>query len=933
MDFQFYNRHSHNISVERLADEVNSMENHKFHLKTAQAVCSFFKTDGTEGLEIKEAAARLQKFGENNLKVAKKKPLWKKFFGQFCDFMVIVLLCAAIISTFLGEYADAVTILVIVVFNAILGFVQEYRAERSMNALKKLSAPTAHVMRGGICEKIEACKLVVGDLIFFEAGDKIPADCRLLEAPSLEVEESMLTGESSAVRKDAAQLKEDRSVIGDIKNMVYAGTIVTGGRGKAVVCYTGMQTEIGRIAGFLQVEKEEATPLEIRLEQLGKKLVLACLLICLVVVAMGIAKGEPWFIMCMSGISLAVAAIPEGLPAIVTVALALGVQRMIKRNAIVRKLPAVETLGCVNVICSDKTGTLTKNQMTVKEIFTCDGTYQITGEGYDVRGEIIAAEGGNGEAGLTKCLEIAALCNNSSLKKSGVKIPGMLRGKKDAWSVTGDPTEGAMTVAAAKKNIWREELEKKYQRVDELPFDSTRSMMSVINRAGAERFLFTKGAPDKLLKVCSHYYDAQGLHVLNEKMAAKIAGANDAMAGRALRVLASAYRPLPRGTHENGAIEKDFIFVGLIGMMDPPRGEVKPSIELCRQAGIKTVMITGDHPNTAMAIAQELEIYQEGKHKILTGAELDQMEDSALTKIIGSVRIFARVSPQHKLRIVKCLKRSGHVVAMTGDGVNDAPAIKEADIGIAMGGSGTDVAKEASAMILTDDNFSTIVVAIEEGRSIYENIRKFIRYLLACNTGEILTMFIASFAGLPMPLLPVQILWVNLVTDGLPAMALGVDSNDKRIMLRPPRRKHDSIFSRGLHKKIIFRGIQIGLSTVGVFAFILFTQNDLAMARTAAFSTLVFSQLFHVFDCRSESLTAIEAGLGRNKYLIGAAACSVLMQIAVLYHPFLSNVFSTVQPGFEEWLLILIVSGWNFILNLGKYLFFPRKVAQNAFSK
>lgn len=906
------------------------MENHKFHLKTTDEVCEFFKTDMSEGLSAKEAAIRLKKCGLNELKKAKKTPLWRKFIEQFCDFMVLVLIGAAVISLFLGEFADAITILAIIIFNAILGFIQEFRAERSLDALKKLSAPTAHVIRGGITDKIPAVNVVPGDLVFFEAGDKVPADCRLINAQSLEAEESMLTGESGSIKKVATALTEDRSIIGDLKNMVYAGTVITSGRGNAVVCCTGMKTQIGKIASLLQKDKEEMTPLEIRLEQLGKKLVIGCILICLAVVILGIMKGEPWFIMCMAGISLAVAAIPEGLPAIVTVALALGVQRMIRRNAIVRKLPAVETLGCVNMICSDKTGTLTKNEMTVREIFTCDTQYQLTGEGYDVQGDIIKSSGKDGEAGLVKCLEIAALCNNSILKRQGINIPGILRRKKEMWSITGDPTEGAMTVAAAKKKIWREELEKTYRRIDEIPFDSQRAMMSVVNQKGHERYIFTKGAPDKLLQKCNRFYDATGLHALNNLTIKKIVIANDEMADRALRVLAVAYKPVH--TLRDNA-EKDLIFVGLIGMMDPPRPEVKPAIELCKEAGIKTVMITGDHPSTAAAIATELGIYQKDKHKIITGNDLDSMDETALNRIMGDVRIFARVSPVHKLKIVKCLKKTGNVVAMTGDGVNDAPAIREADIGIAMGGSGTDVAKEAASMVLTDDNFSTIAAAIEEGRSIYENIRKFIRYLLACNTGEILTMFIAALVSLPMPLLPVQILWVNLVTDGFPAMALGVDKNDKRIMLRPPRRKHESIFSDGLYKKIIVRGIQIGISTVGIFLLILSFNNDLALARTAAFTTLVFCQLFHVFDCRSEHLTAIEAGLGKNKYLLAAVFCSVIMQLAVIYHPGLSNVFSTVPLHLEEWILILLISGWNFIMDLVKFVFLPRKVAQKAFNK
>lgn len=916
------------------------MDDHKYYLKSAAEVVKHLKTDEEDGLSAKEAENRLKKFGLNELREAKKIPAWKKFVGQFKDFMVLVLLGATLISVFLGEYADAVTILTIVVFNAILGFVQERRAEQSMASLKKLSAPCAHVLRGGTPQKIEARKVAPGDILLLESGDKVAADCRVVRVQSLEVEESMLTGESTTVKKTAEALKEEKSAIGDRRNMVYAGTIVTSGRGAAVVCATGMRTEIGKIAHYLQKEDRAQTPLERRLEQLGKKLVTWCVLICLCVVALGLMKGEPLFIMCMAGISLAVAAIPEGLPAIVTVALALGVQRMIKRNAIVRKLPAVETLGCVNVICSDKTGTLTKNQMTARKIFTCDAMYDITGNGYEIKGEFIPAgsmrSSPERDQTLQECLKISVLCNNSSLKHNDIKIPGAWRGKKaTGWSVVGDPTEGAMIVAAAKLNIWREPFEKQYRRVREIPFDSLRSMMSVVSKYNNQYMVLAKGAPDEIIKRCSRYYDRKGAHPMDAKTAEKLLAANEEMADDALRVLAVAYRTLPafRPDMEDAELERDLIFVGLVGMIDPPREEVLPAIELCHNAGIQTVMITGDHPNTAMAIARELKMYNAAKHKILTGNELERLDEAALQKIIGDVRIFARVSPLHKLKIVKCLKRNGNVVAMTGDGVNDAPAIKEADIGIAMGISGTDVAKDASAMVLTDDNFSTIVAAIEEGRSIYANIRKFIRYLLACNTGEILTMFIAALVSLPMPLIPVQILWVNLVTDGLPAMALGVDKNDKNIMLRPPRRKHDGVFSRGLSRKIISRGIQIGLSTILIFTFVLFTEHDLALARTMAFTTLVFSQLFHVFDCRSEYVSVIEAGILKNKYLVYATLCSVAMQVAVIYHPFLSDVFSTVPLRAEDWALILAVSGFNFILNACKYFLFPRKVAQKVFNK
>ena len=910
-----------------------------FYMLSTEEILKDWKTDAQEGLSAQEARRRLEKCGPNALKEREQTPAWKRFAAQFKDFMVLTLLAATAISVFLGEYADAATILVIVFFNAALGFVQEYRAEKSLDALKKLSAPLAHVLRDGASRKIEARAVVPGDILLVEAGDKICADCRVLEAQSLEAEESALTGESVPARKSAAPLLTEKRALGDHANMLYAGTIVTAGRGKAVVCRTGMDTEIGKIAQFLQQKKEEVTPLERRLDQLGKKLVTCCLAICLLVVAIGVAKGEPLFIMCMAGISLAVAAIPEGLPAIVTVALALGVQRMIRRNAIVRKLPAVETLGCVNVICSDKTGTLTQNQMTVRRVFTFGQSYDVTGSGYDIKGEFLglrAAAGERSDAPLEACLKASVLCNNSSLRRNDVKISGHWRGKTAQWTVAGDPTEGAMIVAAAKRNVWREPLEKEYARVQEIPFDSMRAMMSVVCRTEQGYWVFAKGAPDALLAHCNRFCDASGVRALDDAARARVLAENESMADQALRVLAAAYKPLTAYREGMAAemLEQELVFAGLVGMIDPPREEVKEAIARCKSAGIRTVMITGDHPHTAMAVAKELGIFEPGAHTALTGEEIESMPDKALSKSLDKARVFARVSPLHKLKIVRALKRAGHVVAMTGDGVNDAPAIREADIGIAMGRSGTDVAKEASAMVLTDDNFSTIVAAIEEGRSIYENIRKFIRYLLSCNTGEILTMLAASLLSLPMPLLPVQILWVNLVTDGLPAMALGVDRNaPEAVMGRPPRRKNESVFSRGLSGKIVRRGLTIGFGTLAVFAFVLFAQRDLTLARTMAFTTLVFSQLFHVFECRSEQKSALEAGLFQNPWLVAAAACSVAMQLAVLYHPLLSDVFSTVPLIWQDWAVVLLASGWNFFLQCFRSILFPRRVAQKAFSK
>lgn len=913
------------------------MSGQNWYARTAQEVLVFWKSNQENGLATSEVQNRLHQFGYNEMEDTRTTVWWKRFFAQFQDFMVLVLMAATLISAFLGEYADAVTILAIVIINAILGFMQEYRAEQSMQALKKLAAPTARVMRNGTLQQIPARELVPGDMLILEAGDKLAADGRLFLSQNLEIEEAALTGESLPVRKHADKVYKEDSSLGDRTNMVYAGTSVTRGRGKAVVCSTGMATEVGQIAGMIQAAEHESTPLERRLEHLGRWLVWGCLAICLAMIIAGVAKGESLFLMCMSGISLAVAAIPEGLPAIVTVALALGVQRMIKRNAIVRKLPAVETLGCTTVICSDKTGTLTQNAMTVKKIFTDDTLFDVTGTGYDIKGGFLFQQqecNPNENKVLQQCLTIGALCNNSMLKRHNAGITGLWRRKNDssAWSIEGDPTEGALLVAAAKASIWQSDLEKTLHRIGEIPFESERRRMSVIYEGNGLYQLYTKGAPDTILRLCSACRKGNKEIPMSAQLIDTISQANNRMTQQALRVLAVAYRKINKadGYIINESIETDLVFAGLIGMIDPPRQEAKQAIALCRQAGIKTIMITGDHRNTAVAVARELTMYTEGIHLSLTGKELDRLSDAELSKIVNQVTVYARVSPAHKLRIVRALKNHGHIVAMTGDGVNDAPAIKEADIGIAMGQTGTDVTKEASSMILADDNFATIVAAIEEGRGIYDNIRKFIRYLLSCNMGEVLTMFIASIAGLPMPLLPVQILWVNLVTDGLPAMALGVDHNDHNIMNRPPRNPSESLFSRGLSRKIITRGFQIGCSSVFVFAASYFLKNNLALAQTMALTTLVFSQMFHVFDCRSEMFTIFEVGFLRNKYLIGAASSSIIMQLLVIYSPFLQEIFGTVPMGTYDWALVLTVSGWTFLINLLKHLLFRRRYVADS---
>jgi Ca2+-transporting ATPase len=881
---------------------------------TGEEVAAVLKTNPHRGLDEREARDRISRFGPNELTRQPPVPLWRIFMEQFKDFMVLILLGATVISGFLGEFLDAATIIIIVIINAILGCIQEYRAERSMEALKQLTAPEARVVREGNEKKIPAATLVPGDVVLLEAGDRVPADLRLIQAVNLEIEESALTGESLPVKKRVEPILE-KVTPGDARNMAYQGTVVTRGRGRGIVVATGMATEMGRIAGLIQEAGGEETPLQRRLAQLGRWLVAFCLLICALVVAVGIYRGEPAGQMFLAGVSLAVAAIPEGLPAIVTVALAIGVQRMIRRRAIIRKLPAVETLGCATVICSDKTGTLTQNEMTVRRAIIGQFPVEFTGEGYDPKGEVVTTLSPHTEE-FQLFFKIAALCNNALLTRSGVSIGGMFRTlarrESPVWSINGDPTEGALLVMAAKAGFWREELERCEQRVMEIPFDSERKRMSVAyKQKDGTLAAYVKGAPDVVLELCTHHYHHGRIIPLTPHQREEILRQNASMASGALRVLALAWRRLgPKSPEEltEAEVEQNLVFVGLAGMIDPPRPAALSAVQRCRRAGIKVAMITGDHRLTAAAVAREMGILG-GQRRIITGQELDQLDDDQLRKVAGEVAVYARVSPRHKLRIVRALKEAGHIVAMTGDGINDAPAIKEADIGIAMGITGTDVTKEASSMVLADDNFTTIVAAIEEGRGIYDNIRKFIRYLLSCNVGEVLVMFFAVLAGLPLPLLPIQILWMNLVTDGLPALALGVDPPDADIMYRLPRHPRESIFAHGLAWRILGSGLTIGVCTLLVFAGVhVFSQGCLELARTMAFNTLVFSQLFFVFTCRSEKHTIWEIGLFSNPHLLMAVLCSISLQLAVTYVPYLQPVFHTVPLNLTHWLLIILIS-------------------------
>jgi ATPase, P-type (transporting), HAD superfamily, subfamily IC len=882
------------------------------------------------GLTSEEALKRVEVYGENALEKKKKKSALSILLSQFNDFMIWVLFGATAISAIMGEKADAITITAIIVVNGILGFIQEYKTERSMEALKELTAPKARVIRDGKNVSIPAKEVVPDDLILIEAGDRVPADALLIESSNIQVDESILTGESVPVDKKYLEKTIRDSFVGLPENTVYMGTIVTGGRGKAVVISTGMATEMGKIADMLQNVQEGMTPLQKRLDKMGRIMVYGCLIICALVTATGILKGADVYTMFLTGVSLAVAAIPEGLPAIVTVALAIGVQRMLNRNALVRKLPAVETLGCTNVICSDKTGTLTENKMTVKSIY-CDGSFiDVTGSGYDISGEFIR-EGKkavlNKEHILNLLLSTAVSCSNSEItvEKQKGKILQLGKPNLKISSTSGDPTEIALLVCAYKADIDSKDISRKYMRIDEIPFDSNRKRMSVVVKHGEEYYVFLKGAIDTTIDLCDNIEFSYGVKKFTSSLKNTILSCNDRMASKALRVLALSYKKLPGppARLSMNSIESGMTFLGLIGMIDPPRPEAIEAVELCKVAGIKPVMITGDHKETAIAVAKELKI-MDSDSLVLSGKELDRMDDKSLDIAVRNASVFARVTPKHKLRIVKAYKNDGYIVAMTGDGVNDAPAVKEADIGISMGKTGTDVTKEASSMILLDDNFATIVAAVEEGRIIYDNIRKFIRYLLSCNLGEVLTMFIASLLGLPIPLIPIQILWVNLVTDGLPAIALGVDPPDKGIMLRPARKKDESIFSQGLSHKILIRGVLIGLCTLIVFVMTLYTTSgNLMKARTMAFATLVMSQLVHVFECKSERNSIFDINLFNNIYLVGAVTISILMLSIAIYMPALQPVFKTASLSLGDWVevmffsaaIAIIVNVWTFIKN------------------
>ena len=876
----------------------------------------FLETDSERGLAGQEVERRRTELGPNELPEAPPPSLVKLFLSQFTSVIVWVLVGAAVISGLLEDWLDAAAILTIVFLNGLLGFVQECRAERSLAALRKMSVAMARAIRDGVLRSIPARELVPGDLILLEAGDRIPADARLIYATSFQAQEASLTGESTPVQKNAVVLEGADVPLADRTNMAFMGTIAVSGKARALVVATSLRTELGRIATMIQAAAEAErteTPLQQRLEQFGYTLLWLALAVVAIVFVLGYLRGEPLVAMFMTSVSLAVAAVPEGLPAVVTITLAQGVTRMVKRHALIRKLPAVETLGSATVICTDKTGTLTKNEMTVTKLFVGTSAFDVTGEGYQPVGTIretldvkrettspdpspLTFDPSRLPPGLRELLTAAVLCNGATLRE-----------ENGTWQVIGDPTEGALLVAAAKVALTKEGLEDTASFEEEIPFDAERKMMTIIRRTADGNMAYVKGAPDVLLPRCTHRLTLDGLiEPLSEQQRQAILKTNASLAQQALRVLAVAHRRLDdHGMNlSTDAVEQDLVFLGLLAMKDPLRPEAAEAVRLCRQAGITTVMITGDHKETAVAIARELGLHHEDGIA-LSGSEINNLTDEQLVRCVERVAVYARVSAEHKLRIVQAWKRRGAIVAMTGDGVNDAPAIKAADIGVAMGLSGTDVTNEAADMVVTDDNFASIAAAVEEGRGVFDNIRKTVHFLLSCNVSEVLVMLFATLLGLPLPLLPIQILWMNLVTDGIPALALAVDPKAPDLMKRPPRRPEARLLDGGRLLAIGGEGLMLGLIALGAFSYSLYgLHQEIDQARTVAFTVMVVAQLVHVFNCRSERLSLFQLGVGTNRALVWAFLLSLVVQVAVLTVPAAAPIFKVASLPVEDWLLM-----------------------------
>jgi len=903
-------------------DNSNNQLNEYWHAIPSAKVISSLEVDREQGLSAAEVGTRIDSYGKNELQEAPPTSIWVKIYEQFANFLVILLLVAAVISAVLGDWVEAAAIMTIVLLNAALGVVQESRAEEALDALKKMASPDANVLREGHRQAIPAREVVPGDIVFLEAGNFVPADVRLLETVNLRLEEAALTGESVAVTKNAQLELEEDVALGDRKTMAYTGTVVSYGRGVGVVTNTGMSTEIGQIATMLQSVEEGDTPLQKRLDSFGRTLGWVSLVISGLIFVQGMFSGTPALDMFIIAVSLAIAAVPEGLPAVVTITLALGMQEMIARNALVRKLSSVETLGSATIICSDKTGTLTQNEMTVTNI-AVDGEFlDITGTGYNLDGEFLLNEEvvdlAGDYPGIRTALWIGAL-NNDAILETDYDDKG-----KKTIRMVGDPTEGALLVAAAKGGALPAPLSQAYPRIEEIPFDSERKRMVTVHainqpdagdvspfldqKQQAWYVVAQKGAPDVVLERCTHYQSRDDVAVpLDDEQRRRILAANDRMTSQALRVLGVAYRVVKDLDYsQNGdlsaEIEEELIFVGLLGMIDPARPEVLPALQIAREAGIRTAMITGDYPNTAKAIAQEIGLLQKG-HRVITGKELDELSDEELKKAVVDTDVFARVSPEHKVRIVDAFKSNNEVVAMTGDGVNDAPSIKKADIGIAMGITGTDVAKETADMVLTDDNYASIVSAVEQGRVIYSNIRKFVYFLLSCNIAEIATIFLATMLGWKSPLSAIQLLWLNLITDGAPALALGLEKGDPDLMEQPPRDPQEPILNRFMLTGISIQTVAITAVTLG--AYWIGLRYFPEMAPTMAFVTLSFSELVRAFTARSERVPILKIGMFKNKVMNWAILSSLVLLMAVVYIPFLQGIFDTVPLGWTQWEVIL----------------------------
>ena len=861
-------------------------ENSPLYTKTVDDVLASLETT-QEGLSRQAAEDRLNQHGPNEIKAGHHVSPFAIFVEQFKNIFVIILLLAALISAFLDHGVEAIAIAVIVIFSVILGFIQEYRAERAIEALREMAAPTASVLRDGEEVEIPARELVPGDVILLRAGDRVPADARLIESVNLQIEEAVLTGESLPVEKHTEALSGGRLEVGDRKNMVYSGTAAAYGRGKAVVAATGMNTEFGKITGMLQGVETGDTPLQENLDRVGKTLAKAAFIVVFVIVLLGVLRGQPLLEMFIFGIALAVAVVPEALPAVVTISLAIGIQRMAKRNALVRKLPTVETLGSTSVICSDKTGTLTKDEMTVRKIFMAGHWFEVSGSGYEPVGEF-SNSGAQGalDDHLNGLLRGGVLVSDAHL----VQVDGR-------WDIKGDPTEGALVVAAAKAGMDKGELDKRYPRLQEIPFTSETKRMTTLHKTPDGPIAYSKGAPEVVLNASTRYLAQDGEHTLDDASRETFITAAREMAGQALRVLAVASRP----AETIQQAETEMTLLGLVGMIDPPRPEAKDAIRVCETAGIRPVMITGDHPVTAQAVARELGLIKGGR--VVTGAELEDMDEETLSSDVEGIDVFARVSPAHKLRVVTALQNRGHVVAMTGDGVNDAPALKKADIGIAMGITGTDVSKEAAAMTLVDDNFSSIVAAVEEGRGIFGNIKKYLMYLLSSNIGEIGLMAGTALLGMPLPLTAVQILFVNLATDGLPALALSVDPPEPDLMSHKPRNPRKGIFTRPVTTLMLVGGLWSTLVNLGLFAWALNSGRGLPEAMTMAFVSLVLIQFFKAYNYRSDHLS-IFAGIFSNRWLNLSIIFDLLLLVLVIYLPFLQEPFGTYALPLEDWLIV-----------------------------